>query len=156
MRKDPNIKIRNVNKICSHSMLKYSYLAKGFLINNHNKINSQDFQEEQINNFVFSNQHTMHNIYDLEFINNLLDKENKLRPDQNYLGNHPNLINEHRAILVDWLIEICEDLGFKRDTLHFAVNYLDRFLSKTENIEKNIMQLIGISCLSIAGKFEVL
>ena len=91
----------------------------------------------------------------MDFINNLLEKENKNRPDENYFVNHPNLTHEHRAILVDWIMEICEDLAFKRDTLHYAVNYLDRFLSKTENIEKNILQLIGVACLSIAGKFEV-
>ena len=87
--------------------------------------------------------------------NFLLDKENKLRPIPDFLGNHPTLLPEHRAILIDWMIEICEDLAFKRDTLHYAVNYLDRFLSRTEKIEKNILQLVGVACLSIAGKFEV-
>ncbi len=155
------IKIRNHNKISTSSLLKNSKMASYYCYGKPSDNESKDSKEqdlereEQLRFFFENNQATMHNIYDLDFINNLLEKENKCRPDMNYFSNHPCLTLEHRAILVDWIMEICEDLAFKRDTLHFAVNYLDRFLSKTENIEKNILQLIGVSCLSIAGKFEV-
>lgn len=149
------LKIRNHNKISTNSLLKNSNMALYYS----QGISKKEFynnDEEQLQLFFENNQGQMHNIYDLDFINNLLDKEHKFQADENYFSNHPHLTHEHRAILVDWMMEICEDLAFKRDTLHFAVNYLDRFLSKTENIEKNILQLIGVACLCIAGKFEVL
>jgi hypothetical protein len=38
--------------------------------------------------------------------------------------------------------------------MHLAVNYLDRFLSLTENVDRNSLQLIGISVLFIAAKLE--
>jgi hypothetical protein len=151
------LKIRNHNKISTNSMLKNSKMALYYCKGKLSSLDKEAFgeQEEQLRIFFEQHQAAMHNIYDLDFINNLLEKENKFKPDENYFVNHSNLTLEHRAILVDWIMEICEDLAFKRDTLHFAVNYLDRFLSKTENIEKNILQLIGVACLSIAGKFEV-
>ena len=155
--KNDSIKIRNKNKISSNSLLKNSKISKNFIKvnNNQNNPDNSEEQQEKIKIFLHNYQNAMNNVYDIEFINNLLDKENKLRPIPDFLGNHPTLLPEHRAILIDWMIEICEDLAFKRDTLHYAVNYLDRFLSRTEKIEKNILQLVGVACLSIAGKFEV-
>jgi cyclin E len=34
------------------------------------------------------------------------------------------------------------------------MNYVDRFLSTTENVSRNSLQLIGISALFIAAKLE--
>ena len=31
-----------------------------------------------------------------------------------------------RAILVDWMQEVCKDYLFKRETYHYAINYLDK------------------------------
>jgi hypothetical protein len=97
----------------------------------------------------------LNTVYDLDFINNLLSTENKYRIDHDYIKNHPKLKEEFRAILLDWLMELCEEFAFKRDTFHYTVNYIDRFLSKNTNITKASLQLIGVSCLSIAAKFEV-
>ena len=51
-------------------------------------------------------------------------------------------------------MRICEEFAFKRDTFHYAINYIDRFLSKTKNIQKSLLQLIAITSLSIAAKIE--
>jgi hypothetical protein len=102
-----------------------------------------------------SNESIFNTVYDLDFINNLLSTENKYKVDHEYIKNHPKLKEEFRAILLDWLMELCEEFAFKRDTFHYTVNYIDRYLSKNSNITKISLQLIGVSCLSIAGKFEV-
>lgn len=57
-----------------------------------------------------------------------------------------------RAILLDWLIEVCEVYKLHRETYYLAVDYLDRFLEVTSNISKTCLQLIGITCLFVAAK----
>lgn len=68
--------------------------------------------------------------------------------------NHPGLQTRMRAILLDWLIEVCEVYKLHRETFYLTVEYLDRYLSRKENISKNQLQLIGITCLFIASKIE--
>ena len=34
-----------------------------------------------------------------------------------------------RSILVDWLVDVCVHFEVMQETLHFAVNYIDRTLS---------------------------
>lgn len=42
-----------------------------------------------------------------------------------------------------------------RETLHLAVDFVDRYLSATRDIKKDCLQLLGISALFIAAKLEV-
>jgi len=59
-----------------------------------------------------------------------------------------------RAILVNWLIEVAQEYKLRKETLFNAINYADRFLQKHENIQRNFLQLIGITCILIAAKYE--
>ena len=59
-----------------------------------------------------------------------------------------------RAILVDWLVEVSEEYKLCADTLYQAVNYIDRFLS-LQTAQRSQLQLIGVSCMWIAAKYEV-
>lgn len=34
-----------------------------------------------------------------------------------------------REILIDWMMEVCEEFMLKRDTLFIAVDYIDRYLT---------------------------
>lgn len=40
------------------------------------------------------------------------------------------------------------------EALYIAIELLDRFLAKAAPIERNKLQLIGLVCLLIAGKYE--
>lgn len=60
-----------------------------------------------------------------------------------------------RAILLDWLIEVCEVYKLHRETYYLAVDYLDRFLSTNSKISKTRLQLIGITCLFVAAKVSL-
>lgn len=94
-------------------------------------------------------------IYDLEFYMNLLNSEKKYIVDPKTIElNNPDLTWDNRSVLLDWLMQICEEFAFKRDTFHYAINYIDRFLSKSKKIQKSILQLIAITSLSIAAKIE--
>lgn len=56
-----------------------------------------------------------------------------------------------RAVLVDWLVEVVQEYRLRSETLHLAVNYLDRFLSSTAYVKRSKLQLIGIAALLIAA-----
>lgn len=82
------------------------------------------------------------------------DERASLDRDVNMFSNHPGLQPRMRSILLDWLIEVCEVYKLHRETYFLTVDYLDRYLSSKENISKNQLQLIGITCLFIASKVE--
>ncbi|EDW77952.2 uncharacterized protein Dwil_GK24275, partial [Drosophila willistoni] len=67
---------------------------------------------------------------------------------------HPGLQPRMRAILLDWLIEVCEVYKLHRETFYLAVDYLDRYLHKARKVQKTHLQLIGITCLFVAAKVE--
>lgn len=76
-------------------------------------------------------------------------------PRVRYLEAHPDLNPGMRAIMVDWMMEVCQEFLLKRETLHLAVSYVDRFLSRTRDCHKLRVQLVGVAALCIASKVEV-
>lgn len=58
------------------------------------------------------------------------------------------------AILFDWLIEVTHSFHFKRETFYLAVNYVERYLMKQENVEVSRFQLLGVTAIFIAHKCE--
>ena len=60
-----------------------------------------------------------------------------------------------RAILIDWMICVCQDMYMTRDTLHYAVRYIDFLLEKYPKIKKKEeFQTLGLVCLIVAAKME--
>lgn len=84
----------------------------------------------------------------------MLRKELTYTRDPDMFDRHPALHARMRAILLDWLIEVCEVYRLLRESLYLATDFLDRFLSKQSHTSKQQLQLIGITCLFIAAKLE--
>ncbi|XP_037603789.1 cyclin-A1 isoform X1 [Sebastes umbrosus] len=84
----------------------------------------------------------------------LRDSEMRSRPRPGFLEKHPEITNGMRVILVDWLVEVVEEYKLRSETLHLAVNYLDRFLSGTAFVKRGKLQLVGTAALMIAAKYE--
>lgn len=61
-----------------------------------------------------------------------------------------------RATLFDWLADVAQEFILKRQTVHFAFNYIDRYLSKAVDppVKRSQFQLVGITALWIASKVE--
>lgn len=59
-----------------------------------------------------------------------------------------------RAILLDWLLEICFAYRLHRETFHLACEYIDRFFTVREAMTVDRLQLIGMTALFIAAKVE--
>ncbi|XP_013416426.1 G1/S-specific cyclin-E-like isoform X1 [Lingula anatina] len=70
------------------------------------------------------------------------------------LNRHPTLQSKMRAILLDWLIEVCEVYRLHRETFYLSLDFLDRYLTVQTNVQKHQLQLLGITCLFIAAKLE--
>lgn len=85
----------------------------------------------------------------------MLNKELKYVHDKSYLQRHPKLQPKMRAILLDWLLEVCEVYSLHRQTAYLAQDFFDRFMLTQENVNKDYLQLIGISALFVAAKIEV-
>ena len=102
-------------------------------------------------------------IYDLDFYNNLLNYEkDKIKIEPNYINKYiPKITWDDRKKVINWLMQICEEFAFKRDTFHYAITYFDSILSNDtflkknkENINFNYLKLLGITCISISAKIE--
>ncbi|KAL3500456.1 hypothetical protein ACH5RR_039549 [Cinchona calisaya] len=76
------------------------------------------------------------------------------RPSVDYMEKLQRDITEGmRGILIDWLVEVSEEYRLVPDTLYLTVNLIDRFLAGNY-IEKQKLQLLGVTCMLIASKYE--
>ncbi|XP_018408378.1 PREDICTED: G1/S-specific cyclin-E1 [Nanorana parkeri] len=85
---------------------------------------------------------------------NMLHKDRTYPRDKNLFRRHPELQLSMRAILIDWLMEVCEVYKLHRETFYLAQDFFDRFMATQENVVKSGLQLIGITSLFIAAKLE--
>ncbi|XP_040929809.1 cyclin-A1 [Betta splendens] len=84
----------------------------------------------------------------------LREREMELRPRPDYLRKHPEVTGGMRLVLVDWLAEVTQEYKLCSETLHLAVNYVDRFLSRAARVTRAKLQLVGTAALLIAAKYE--
>ncbi|KAK1394668.1 Cyclin-A2-4 like [Heracleum sosnowskyi] len=81
-------------------------------------------------------------------------RELQQRPSSNYMEMlQRDISHVMRGILMDWLVEVADEYTLVPDTLYLTVNLIDRFLSK-HYIEKQRLQLLGITCMLISSKYE--
>eukprot|EP01089_Gocevia_fonbrunei_P002599 TRINITY_DN12532_c0_g1_i2.p1 TRINITY_DN12532_c0_g1~~TRINITY_DN12532_c0_g1_i2.p1 ORF type:complete len:424 (-),score=76.56 TRINITY_DN12532_c0_g1_i2:199-1470(-) len=59
----------------------------------------------------------------------------------------------HRALLVDWLVEVSLVEKLTTDSLFLTVALVDAFLSKKPVLKKHL-QLLGLACFYLAAKYE--
>ncbi|XP_072226151.1 G1/S-specific cyclin-E2-like [Leuresthes tenuis] len=84
----------------------------------------------------------------------MVSREQNNRRSKGFMQRHPSIQPKMRSILLDWLIEVSEAYALHRQTFYLAQDYFDRFMLTQNNVEKNLLQLIGITCLFIASKME--
>lgn len=101
------------------------------------------------------NQQVLINVdeYAPEILLYLKEREQSCRPKANYMRKQAELTWDMRAILIDWLSEVADEYKLYSETLHLAVNFIDRFLSRM-SVTKSKFQLIGTTALYLAAKCE--
>ena len=57
-----------------------------------------------------------------------------------------------RQIMVDWMDEVCSEFMLRRETYHLAVFYIDLYLTKTKDVLRTQLQLVGVTSMYIACK----
>ncbi|KAJ9567622.1 hypothetical protein OSB04_003588 [Centaurea solstitialis] len=83
-----------------------------------------------------------------------MEREAKRRPMADYVQKVQKDVTENmRGVLVDWLVEVAEEYKLLSDTLYLTISYIDRFLS-TNALNKQRLQLLGVSSMLIAAKYE--
>ncbi|KAK5824330.1 hypothetical protein PVK06_019101 [Gossypium arboreum] len=93
-------------------------------------------------------------LYAPDIYKNIRVTELNRRPSTNYMEQvQRDITPSMRAILIDWLVEVSEEYKLVPDTLYLTVSLIDRFLSHNV-IEKQRLQLVGVSCMLIASKYE--
>ncbi|XP_060751995.1 cyclin-A1 [Tachysurus vachellii] len=91
--------------------------------------------------------------YAVEIHQHLRDCELRYRSKPGYMNKQPDITNSMRVILVDWLVEVSEEYKLCSETVHLAVNYLDRFLS-CMSVLRGKLQLVGTAAILLAAKYE--
>ncbi|XP_062870816.1 G1/S-specific cyclin-E2-like [Trichomycterus rosablanca] len=84
----------------------------------------------------------------------MLSKEIKYKHCNHCIEKHPRLQPKMRAVLLDWLIEVSEAYVLHRQTFYLAQDFFDRFMLTQADVDKERLQLIGITALFIASKIE--
>ncbi|KAL1292831.1 cyclin-A2-4 isoform X2 [Arachis ipaensis] len=93
-------------------------------------------------------------LYAADIYNTLRVYELARRPNPNFMDTKQHDITQSmRGILVDWLVEVSEEYRLGLDTLYLTVYLIDWFLSRNY-IERQRLQLLGITCMLIASKYE--
>ncbi|KAJ0666471.1 putative cyclin domain-containing protein [Helianthus annuus] len=96
----------------------------------------------------------MCSLYAAEIHANLCTNELKWRHSTDYMKTvQLEITQEMRSILIDWLVEVCEEYGLASETFYLTVALIDIYLSK-KCIGKRRLQLLGITCMLVASKYE--
>ena len=80
-------------------------------------------------------------------------EQDDYRPASGGLEKQRDLNERMREILVDWMQEVCVKHRFRPQTFFLAVNLVDRFLG-ADQVTKEKLQLLGVTALFIAAKYE--
>ena len=78
--------------------------------------------------------------------------QNETRP-HDYIDSQPEINEQMRAILVDWLVEVHTKFELSPETFYLTINIIDRFLA-VKTIARRELQLVGISAMLTASKYE--
>jgi len=86
---------------------------------------------------------------------NMRGLEGKYQAPADYLARTQSDINDRmRAVLMDWLVEVHYKFKLYPETLFLCVSLLDRFLARCPDVPRSQLQLVGVTCLLIASKYE--
>ncbi|KAI5579189.1 hypothetical protein BDE02_08G074100 [Populus trichocarpa] len=72
---------------------------------------------------------------------------------ENYMAIQTDITPQMRGIVINWLIEVHFKFELMQETLYLMVTLLDRYLSQAQ-IKKNELQLVGLTALFLASKYE--
>lgn len=101
---------------------------------------------------------------DPDFEMHMWTSEQTYAPYPFYINFQQELDSNMRPVLVSWMMEVAAEYCLGRETIHLAINYLDRFLAASpwdapadgpqSRVDRQSLQLLGVTALFIAAKIE--
>lgn len=110
----------------------------------------EDIDADDADNLVLVSQY-VNDIYNYLYS---LEIEHSVRED--YLVNHKEIFPKMRAVLVDWINEVHAQFHCVAETFQMAVAIIDRYLQMVTDTKRSHLQLVGVTALFIASKYEEL
>lgn len=83
-----------------------------------------------------------------------LEKLFPIRKD--FLANQMDVTPKMRSVLLDWINEVHNQFSLEIETYHMTVSMIDRYLQSTTSTPRRFLQLVGVSVLFMASKYEEL
>jgi len=80
--------------------------------------------------------------------------EGRWHPNPGYMSTQSHVTPAMRGILIDWLIEVHLRFELLPETLFLTTLVIDRYLSNTPNVERSKLQLVGVTAMLLASKYE--
>lgn len=82
-----------------------------------------------------------------------IEEVNHIYP-KDFMQNQNEVTEKMRAYLIDWLTELHIKFKLWPETLYVCVGLIDKFLMADQDFKKKDLQLLGITALHVAGKYE--
>lgn len=74
----------------------------------------------------------------------------------NFLGSQMDVTPKMRSVLLDWINEVHNQFSLEIETYHMAVSMIDRYLQSAQTTPRRYLQLVGVTTLFMASKYEEL
>lgn len=93
-----------------------------------------------------------------EYVNDifayLMRLENIYAIRSNFLENQMDVTPKMRSVLLDWINEVHHQFNLEVETFHMTVSMIDRYLQFTSGTPRKHLQLVGVTALFMASKYE--
>ncbi|XP_049877231.1 G2/mitotic-specific cyclin-B [Pectinophora gossypiella] len=84
----------------------------------------------------------------------LTDLEVRYPVEEDHLRKQSVITGKMRATLIDWLVEVQRQFSLVLETFQLTVGIIDRYLQVVPNVQRDRLQLIGVTAMYIASKYE--
>lgn len=71
-----------------------------------------------------------------------------------YLDGQKDVTPKMRSVLIDWINEVHMQFRLGLDTYYLTVSIIDRFLQADKTTSRRNLQLVGVTAMFIASKYE--
>jgi G2/mitotic-specific cyclin-B2 len=86
----------------------------------------------------------------------LFKLENIFPIRENFLANQVDVTPKMRSVLLDWINEVHNQFSLELETFHMTVSMIDRYLQANPSTPRRYLQLVGVTALFMASKYEEL
>ncbi|TYZ62390.1 hypothetical protein PybrP1_010200 [[Pythium] brassicae (nom. inval.)] len=83
-----------------------------------------------------------------------LTEEKNRKPSPAYMSRQSDINSKMRAILLDWLVDVHCKYDLLPQTLHIASHLIDTYLATDLAVPRQKLQLVGVTALFVAAKYE--